>query len=162
MVTYFARRTFDAQAAVDLTGETFAAAFAQRGRFRGGHEDAAVAWLYGIARNLLTDWHRRGAVERRALERLGVASRGLEDAELERVEELGELATLRCEVAARLDELGAADRLALRLRVVEELGYAEVAARLDVSEQAARARVSRALRELGRRLEALTGRLGRG
>jgi DNA-directed RNA polymerase specialized sigma24 family protein len=34
LLTYFARRTWDAQEAADLTAETFAAAFAARRRYR--------------------------------------------------------------------------------------------------------------------------------
>ena len=47
-----------------------------------------------------------------------------------------------------LAELGPEQREAVRLRVVDELGYPAVAARLGVSEQTARARVSRGLRAL--------------
>jgi RNA polymerase sigma-70 factor (ECF subfamily) len=36
----------------------------------------------------------------------------------------------------------------VRLRVVDELGYAAIASRLGISEQTARARVSRGLRAL--------------
>jgi RNA polymerase sigma-70 factor (ECF subfamily) len=43
----------------------------------------------------------------------------------------------------------------VRLRVVDELPYPDVAARLGISEQAARARVSRALRALAGALDDL-------
>ena len=56
-------------------------------------------------------------------------------------------------MAEAIASLPAEHRLALRLRVVEERSYAEVAAALSVDEQAARARVSRALRGLARDLE---------
>jgi predicted DNA-binding protein (UPF0251 family) len=49
--------------------------------------------------------------------------------------------------------LSVEQRDALRLRVVEERSYAEVALLLGVSEQAARARVSRGLRALAGALE---------
>jgi RNA polymerase sigma-70 factor (ECF subfamily) len=49
---------------------------------------------------------------------------------------------------AEVSELSPAHRDALRLRIVEELPYPEVARRLEISEPAARARVSRALRAL--------------
>ena len=45
-------------------------------------------------------------------------------------------------------------REALWLRVVEERSYGEIADALDISEQTARARVSRGLRSLGRALDA--------
>ncbi len=63
LVGYFMRRTFDAESSFDLTAETFAEAVACRGRFKGDHGDEAVAWLYGIARNQLHAFVRRGAIE---------------------------------------------------------------------------------------------------
>ncbi len=154
LVTFFVRRTYDPQAAVDLVAETFAAAIADRDGFRGTGDQAAAAWIYGIARHQLSGWYRRADVERRALARVGLEPRGLTDTELDRVEELGGLADLRGRVAAALGGLAVEHREALRLRVVEERDYADVAATLGVSEQAARARVSRALRTLAERLAA--------
>jgi RNA polymerase sigma factor (sigma-70 family) len=151
LVAYFARRTFDAHAAAELMAETFAAAVADRHAFRG--IDGGDAWLYGIARHQLSGWYRRARVERRMLAALGLDPPGLSDAEYERIEELSGLAALREEVAARVEELPAEHRRALRLRVVEERSYPEVADALGVSEQTARARVSRALRGLARALE---------
>jgi RNA polymerase sigma-70 factor (ECF subfamily) len=55
---------------------------------------------------------------------------------------------LRARLHAGIDGLPPAQRRALGLRVVEELSYAEVAARLACSPGAARTRVSRALRVL--------------
>jgi RNA polymerase sigma-70 factor (ECF subfamily) len=150
LVAYFARRTFDVQVATELMAETFAAAVADRAKFRGGD---AAAWLYGIARHQLLQWYRRAKVERRALARLGLDPPGLTDDEYERIEELSGLADLRAQLADRLAALPEDRRLALRLRVVEERGYAEVAAALGIDEQTARARVSRALRSLAAQLE---------
>jgi hypothetical protein len=42
------RRTFDPDVAVDLVAETFARAFVQRRRFRGGTDCEQAARLYGI------------------------------------------------------------------------------------------------------------------
>ncbi|MDP2710136.1 MAG: RNA polymerase sigma factor [Solirubrobacteraceae bacterium] len=150
LVTFFARRTYDAEAAVELMAETFAAAVAGRAGFRGRGDDAAAAWLYSIARNRLSDWLRHAYVERKALSRLGLEPPQLSDAELERIEELAGTAELRAEVADQLEELAPDHRAALQLRVVQECSYEDIAARLGISEQTARARVSRALRALGR------------
>lgn len=151
LVAYFARRTFDPLLATELMAETFAAAVAARRTFRG--EDAG-AWLYGIARHQLLQWYRRAGVERRALARLGLDPPGLTDDEYERIEELSGLADLRARVSEAIDRLPGEQRTALRLRVVEERPYPEVAAALGVDEQAARARVSRALRGLAAGLDA--------
>jgi RNA polymerase sigma-70 factor, ECF subfamily len=152
LVAFFQRRTYDPEAAVDLMAETFAAAFRDRRTFRGSGRAAAVAWLYGIARHQLSAYYRSGAVERRALARLGVERRPLTDEELERVEQLAGTADLRHDVARALAELSRKDREALELRVVQERSYDEVARLLNVSEPTARQRVARALRTLGTRL----------
>ena len=72
---YFARRTRDQSAALDLTAETFAQAWLVRGRFRDEAAGSAAPWLFGIARNALLMSVRRGAIERRATERLGLMGR---------------------------------------------------------------------------------------
>jgi RNA polymerase sigma-70 factor (ECF subfamily) len=148
LVTFFARRTYDSQIAVELTAETFATAVADRASFRGSGDDVATAWLFGIARHQLSGWFRHARVEREALGRLGVQAPGLSDGEIERIDELAGMAQLRADVAASLDELSEEHRAALRSRIVEERGYEEVAAQLGVSEQVARARVSRGVRAL--------------
>lgn len=155
LLVFFTRRTTDAQLAVDLVAETYARAFAFRRRFRADpHDREAVArWTWGIARNVLHDALRRGSAERRAVRRLGVEPPHLDDAEIARIEELAELGTLRAAVAGALDDLSAEQREAVRLRVVAELDYPQIAARLQISEQAARARVSRGLKSLSAALE---------
>ena len=150
LVAFFARRTFDPQAAGELMAETFAAAVADRRSFRG---DSAEAWLYGIARHQLSGWYRRAAVERKALGRLGLEPPLLSDVEYERVEELAGLSALRARVASLLEALPDEAREALQLRIVEERPYPEVADALGIAEPAARARVSRALRGLAAELE---------
>ena len=153
LVAYFARRTFDPQVASELMAETFASAVTDRRAFRGDGDEAAIAWLYGIARHQLSNWYRRAAVERRMLGKLGLEPPMLSDVEYERVEELAGLDELRARVASLLAQLPAEARDALRLRVLEERPYPEVAAALGIAEPAARARVSRALRGLAAELE---------
>ena len=153
LLRFLTRRTMDAQIAVDLVGETFAVAFEQRGRFRGELDDQGQSWLFGIANNLLHGYFRRGRVEQRAMRRLGVGATHVPDEQIELIEQLAGSAALRTEVAGAVAELGSDQRDALRLRVVEELPYPEVAERLEVTEQVARARVSRALRKLRHVLE---------
>jgi RNA polymerase sigma factor (sigma-70 family) len=154
MLRFFMRRTFDPEVAVDLVADTFVAAIAARVSFRGESDEDAARWLYGIARHRLADFQRHGAVERRALERAGFQRRALSDPEYERIEELAGLSELRDNVAAGLDGLGREQREALVLRVVQERSYEEVATALGISEQTARARVSRAAAALRRSLPA--------
>jgi RNA polymerase sigma factor (sigma-70 family) len=148
LLRYFARRTLDPEAAADLTAETFARAYQHRGQFRGNTEQEAGGWLYTIAQRQLLQYQKRGAVEKKALRKLGIREPRLSEGEYERIEELAELDSLRGTIAAALKQLPASTRLALTLRVVEDLDYREIAERLDIKEPAARARVSRALRGL--------------
>jgi RNA polymerase sigma-70 factor (ECF subfamily) len=148
LLVYFTRRTLDPASASDLWAETLAHAFAGWPRFRGSTEQEAVGWLYAIARNQWAHYLRRGYAERRALRRLGLARPALDSDDIERLEQLAELAALRGRVGAALDGLPSSQRDAVRLRIVQELPYHEVAEQLNVSEQTARARVSRGLRQL--------------
>jgi RNA polymerase sigma-70 factor (ECF subfamily) len=142
------RRTFDVEVARDLAAETFAQAFEHRGRFRGRTDPEAAAWLYGIARHQLSHYARKGVIQRRAVERLGIELPSVSDADQERLVELAGLAHLRKTVADAFANLPPDQREALRLRVIDEHAYREVAATLGVSEETARARVSRALRRV--------------
>jgi RNA polymerase sigma factor (sigma-70 family) len=148
LLAFFARRTFDVDVARDLTAETFAQAFQHRRRFRGSTDAEAGAWLYGIARHQLSRYSRKGVVERKALERLSIRLPAVTEEDYERIGELAGFAQLRDRVATVFGELSDAQRDALRLRVIDERSYADVALTLGISEQTARARVSRALRSL--------------
>ena len=153
VLVFFVRRTLDVEVARDLTAETFAEAFESRARFRGNTDAEAGGWLFGVARHLLARYVRRGIVERHAVERLGIRVPRVSDDDYERIADLAGLGALRSEVAAALAGLSVDQRQAVELRVVAELPYPEVARRLDVSEQTARARVSRGLRALAGALE---------
>lgn len=157
VLRFFARRTLQADVAIDLVAETFARAFARRAQFRGRSESEALAWVYGIARHELSAYFRRGAVERRALAKLGLSVAPLVDADYERVEQLADLRSPRVAVSDALARLSSEHQEALRLRVVEERSYPEIARVVGVSEPTARARVSRALRALSEATPSLTG-----
>jgi RNA polymerase sigma factor (sigma-70 family) len=148
---FFARRTFDAQTAADLTAETFAAAFADRHRFDPTVGDEG-AWLFGIARNLLGHYLRTRRVDRAARAKLGLPDRTLSTDDLERVEALIDFAEVGRRVHAALAMLAVDQREAVVLRVVDGLSYSDIAGRLGWSEQTVRARVSRGLRDLAIRL----------
>ncbi len=155
ILVFLTRRTYDPETALDLTAETFARAFAGRRRFRGSTDDELAAWLFGIARNVLSRYLRRGVVERRALNRLGIDVPSLELDEVVRIVELAGLADVRDAVGREFRNLSNDQRQALRLRVIEELPFGEVARQLEVSEPTARARVSRGLRALAGALDQL-------
>jgi RNA polymerase sigma factor (sigma-70 family) len=144
---YFRRRTADPDAALELTAETFSRAWVTRERFEDRDEGSAAPWLFGIARNVLLMSIRRGAVERRTAARLGVLERLDLDGSSEAAPEAG-----WAEGADELlDSLPLSQRQALRLRIVDELTYDEVADALGTTRSAARVRVHRALTALRKR-----------
>jgi RNA polymerase sigma-70 factor, ECF subfamily len=147
LLAYFYRRVLDPEVAADLLAETFAVAYERRRRFRDVGKPGG-AWLYGIAAKELSHWFRRQDVERRAIRRLGVDVPQLDEESIARIEALADLGSHREALAAALDQITGGEREAVQLRVVSELGYAEIAARLDCTEGAARRRVHRGLARL--------------
>jgi RNA polymerase sigma-70 factor (ECF subfamily) len=141
--------------ALELVAELFAQAWASRGRFRDLREGSAGAWLSGIARNLLASHRRRGGVGEKARRRLGMSAIPEAD-EAARADERLDAEARGPELEAAIDELPSRHREAVRLRVIDELGYSEVAERLRCTEPAARKRVSLGLRALRSRLQATT------
>ena len=147
VLRYFARRTLDPEAAAELTAETFAEAYASRRNYRDTGANG-VAWLYGIARHQLGRFFRTGTIDAAARRRIGIAREALPADDYERIEELVDLAPIREALVEALETLAAEQRDALRLRVIDGLGYSEVAERLGCAEAAARQRVSRGLRRI--------------
>lgn len=80
--------------------------------------------------------------------RLGMQRRALDEDEHDRIEALIDLRHVQEEVAAALRQLPHAQQEIVRLRVLEERSYAELAALIGITEENARARSSRALRAL--------------
>lgn len=152
VLVYFTRRVLDVDIAFDLLSETFANALEGRHGFRGTVPEEEQGWLFSIARSELSHYWRSGRVERSALARVGVGVPGLTDPEIERIEHLAGLSGLASSLADALAALPSDQRRAVELRVVDEWDYGDVAERLGVSEQVARARVSRGLRALAHRL----------
>lgn len=144
---FHAGRTRDRETALDLTAETFAQAWLSRSRFEDLTGGSAAPWLYAIARHVLIASVRRRRLERRACERLGLL------AGLDRAPVLHEPSD---DWLAGLDDAfrGLAPELqeAVRLRVLLELPYDEVARAADTTVGAARVRVHRALVSLRDRL----------
>jgi RNA polymerase sigma-70 factor (ECF subfamily) len=144
---YFLRRVGSAELAADLAAETFAQALASRRRFRS--DGPAAGWLFGIAHHVLARSARRGAVEHRARERMGVTPILLDDSTVAVIESLA--ADDAVERALAL--LPSDQRDAVRARVLDEATYDEIAARMSCSPAVARKRVSRGLAELRTHLE---------
>ena len=139
---YHLRRTREPEAARDLTAETFAQAWLSRRKFRDRAGGTAGPWLFAIARNVLVGSVRRQGLERSACERLGVPV----EAHVEPDE------TWLDGLDGVLDDLPEGQGDAVRLRVVDELEYADVARELGATPAAARVRVHRGLATLRNRL----------
>ena len=153
VLVFLARRTLDAAIAADLAAETFAQAFGSWARLQGRSEEEMRAWLFTVARRQVSRYLRRGRVERRAVQRLGIRVPSLHEDDVAAIEARAGLDQLRVALSVELARLTLEQREALRLRVVEDRSYAEVALTLGISEQAVRARVSRGLRALAGALE---------
>jgi RNA polymerase sigma factor (sigma-70 family) len=158
LLLFLVRRTADVEAALDLWSETFAQAVAGRRKFRGNTEAEEAGWLYAIARRQLARYFRRGYAEKRALQKLGLERPPADQELIAEISHRAQLDVLRQELSVALATLSEPVREAVRLRIVDELPYIEVAQSLSISEQAARARVSRGLAALadaleGRRIE---------
>jgi RNA polymerase sigma factor (sigma-70 family) len=153
VLAFLARRVYDPEVALELTAESFAQAYLARSRFRGTSDAEAEAWIFRIARRQLARYFRNGDVQLRAMERLQIDLPVLDDERSAGIEELAELDGLRSALRNELARVSRSQREALWLRIVEEMPYAEVAQRLEISEQAARARVSRGLKSLSSALE---------
>ena len=145
---WFQRQTSSETAALDLTAETFAQAWRSVKRFRDEADGSGAPWLFGIARNLLRQYHKHNRIESAARERMGLQAAFAECEDYERVDERSEANALAPLLRHAVRALPAEQRRALELRVVHGLPYEAVAGRLGCSQNAARLRVSRALRAL--------------
>jgi RNA polymerase sigma-70 factor (ECF subfamily) len=141
-------KTGDEQTAHELMAETFAQAWLSARRFRGEDDNAGAAWLYGIARNLLFQHHRRGRLERRARERLGMQMPLVENEPQEDVAWRVDVERLSPAVRDAFAELSVEQQRAIAYRVIGDLSYEEVSSQLDCSPTTARSRVFRGLRTL--------------
>ena len=146
--SWFVRHTGSEPASLDLTAETFAQAWHSSRRFRDLADGSGAPWLFGIARNLLRQYHKHNRIESAARERIGLQVAAAECEDYERVDERSEANALAPLVRHALSALPADQRRALVLRIVHQLPYDAVAGRLGCSQNAARLRVSRALRAL--------------
>lgn len=153
VLIFLTRRTWDAEVALELTAETFALAIGSWRRLGRLTVEQQRAWLFTVARRQLSRYLRRARVERRAIERLGMEVPAVTEDDAARIEHRAGLEEMRSLLAEELSRLSVDQREAVRLRVLEECSYEALAERLGVSEQVARARVSRGLRRLADALE---------
>ena len=155
LLAYFYRRVYDSEVAADLLAETFAIAFEKRARFRDTGSPGG-AWLYGIAGREVSRYFRRHRVQLRAVERLGFTVPELDYESARAIASLVDRDERESGLTDALTRMSPAEREAVELRVVGELGYPEIALRLNCTEAAARVRVHRGLARLRQTLEGQT------
>jgi len=139
---FVARRVDDPTLAADLTADVFVAVIESAASYRRSR-GAPVAWLYGIARNVIADERRRNARELRLVTR--VRGRELVDQD--------DLAALHDRIAREaagralyreLNRLPAPERAVLELVAVDGLSVSEAGQALGIGAVAARVRLHRA------------------
>ncbi len=131
------RRLGDPVLAEDAVQETFLRAFRAIDRFDGDYH--LDAWLHRIATNACHDIGRRQGRDNRLFDRAcTVASDTVAPPADEALN-----ATPRDELTRAFDSLPESYREVLLLRFVDEMSYSDVALKAGISEQNARARVSR-------------------
>lgn len=157
LLNFLARQLRDRDAAADLAQESYARVYAAQ---RAG---AAVrdprALLYRVARNLLTDGHRRATVRRPAGPDEAVVEPDAQPGPQALEPEAAASARQRFEaLAATVDGLPPRCREAFVLVKFEGLTHAETAARMGIAVKTVEMQVQIALRACWERLEALDGR----
>ena len=145
----YCRRRTDAQTAADSLAETFLVAWRRIDDVPDG--DAALGWLYGVARRVLSNEFRRSRRSRRLVARLrsdGSVSGPTPEVVVVRQERAG----IMLNAVARLRPQ---DQEVLRLAWWEELPHAEIAGILGCSPNAASHRIHRAARRVAKEYQRL-------
>jgi RNA polymerase sigma-70 factor (ECF subfamily) len=144
------RQGVPAPEATELVSELFARAWAGRRRVKDERGGELGPWLHGIAANLVRSYHRKAHIESSARKKLGLPREAyLDESADERLDADREAAG----VSGALEALPAEQGSAIRMRVIEERDYPEIARELAISEQTARKRVSAGLQRLRTKLE---------
>lgn len=155
MYAFFYRRLGNAHDAEDLTAVTFSRALASLSRYQ--EQGRIEAWLFGIARHVLQDHHRRYRLqaEQMPVELILADVMPLPEAQVLQSEQAHQLQLL-------VERLPIDQREALILRFFGEMSIAEIASLMGRSPGAVKMLIQRAmatLREHYRRLEQRTTQL---
>lgn len=138
----YAARRGGREAADDVLGDVFLAAFASRKRFDPS-VGSALPWLYGIAGNVLKRrWRGLAAADRlhQAAALHVEVDASHEDGVADRLDSAADWAVVRYV----LDDLAEGDREALLLFAWEELSYPEIAVAMGIPVGTVRSRIHRA------------------
>lgn len=143
---FVARRVDDPHTVADLVAEVFLAVLDSAHTYRAGL-GSETAWLYGIARNVVSAEYRRVAREAERVRR--VSGRRLLDADdIARLEEQLDAESPGRRALAALSQLPDGERAVMELVAVDQLGVGEAAAALGIRQVTARVRLHRARKAL--------------
>ena len=153
VVAYARRRTARPVDAQDVVADTFTIAWRRLSEVPEG--DAALPWLYGVARRVLANQHRGN--QRRADLSARVRGHASVGGDVE-----GQVvaADERRTVLAALSRLRPRDQEILRLAVWEELSHRDIAGIVGCSESSVAVRLHRARTRLGREIGKEERRVG--
>jgi RNA polymerase sigma factor (sigma-70 family) len=150
---FVARRVDDPHLAADLTADVFVAVIESAGSYRRSRGEP-VAWLFGIARNVVAGERRRKAKELRMTAQIRGRELLDEDDLAALHERIDDESTAR-ELYRDMTQLPAAERAVLELVALDGLSVAEAGRALGIGAVAARVRLHRARRRLRGRLDLL-------
>lgn len=139
---FVARRTADPWTAADLTADVFLAAIDAAGSYR-SDVGSPVAWLFGIARNVIHAHARRSGREHTALGKV-VGRRLLDSDSLERAQERIQAEEEARAVYAALAVLSESERAVVELVCLDGVTITDAAQVLGVKPVTARVRLHRA------------------
>ncbi|MEH1127909.1 RNA polymerase sigma factor [Micromonospora sp. CPCC 206061] len=145
VLRFVTRRVEDPHLAADITADVFYAVMQSAASYR-PQRGEEIAWLYGIARNQISNHARQHA--REAVRRQRLAGRRLlDDQDIERLEERIDASRAARQLYRRLQQLPEAERAVLELVAVDGLPVSAAAA-LGIRPGTARVRLYRARRAL--------------
>ncbi|MGN9840760.1 RNA polymerase sigma factor [Nonomuraea sp. H19] len=146
VLKFVTRRVSDPHLAADLTADIFLAALDSAHTYVPGR-GSEIAWLYGVARNVVSARHRQAAREARATGRLA-GRRLMDDDDLVRMEERIDAERRMRSALEAMAGLPEGERAVLELVAIDQLTVSEAAKALGIRQVTARVRLHRARRAL--------------
>ncbi|SDI42844.1 RNA polymerase sigma-70 factor, ECF subfamily [Sinosporangium album] len=146
VMRFVVRRVSDPHVAADLTSDIFMAVLDSAHTYVPGR-GSEVAWLYGIARNVVSGHHRRSVLEAQANSRV-VGRRLMDDDDLVRMEERIDAERRLRDARQVMADLPEGERAVLELVAIDQLTVTEAASALGIRKVTARVRLHRARRAL--------------
>ncbi|GII00122.1 RNA polymerase sigma factor [Planobispora takensis] len=146
VMRFVVRRVSDPHLAADLTADVFLAVLDSAHTYRPGR-GSEVAWLYGIARNVVSAQRRRAARDARLAGRVA-GRRMMDDDDLGRMEERIDAERRMREALRAMADLPDGERAVLELVAIDQLTVTQAAEALGIRQVTARVRLHRARRAL--------------